>query len=138
MLRHYETTLILDAELPDESVEEFVGRTTEIIQNNQGEMLHRENWGRRRLAYEINKQRRGNYVFIAYKAAPTVVRAVEKAFRVADEVIKFLTVKLEAGAVAALEGRIAAQATKSAEESAAPADAAPVKAEAPAETAQEA
>jgi len=59
------------------------------------EMLKFEDWGKKKLAYEIKKQKRGHYAFFQFKGAPAAVSELERTYKMTDAVIKFLTVKLE-------------------------------------------
>ena len=67
----------------------------DVVAKQGGEMTKFEDWGKKKLAYEINKQKRGHYAFFQFKAAPTAVAELERTYKMTDSVIKFLTIKLE-------------------------------------------
>ncbi len=90
----YEKIVILDPNLDDTSAEETVGKIKDIIINKGGEILKTENWGRRRLAYELNKHQKGNYILLLFKSPPATITDLERLCKVTDSVIKFMVVKL--------------------------------------------
>lgn len=91
----YENVIILNAALPDEEIGNSVQKVREIITATGGEFLKADLWGRRKLAYEINKQTRGFYVLVLIKAAAATVKKLEEHFKVTDTVIKYMFIKLE-------------------------------------------
>lgn len=90
----YETIYILLPDLDDAAVEAAKGRVTETIAAAGGRVYRRENWGRKRLAYTVAKQQRGNYQLVQYVAGAQAVADLERLFRLDEAFIKFLTVKL--------------------------------------------
>lgn len=93
-MREYETTFIAKAELSDDAVRQLSERTAAIIERHKGIILINQIQGRQTLAYRIEKQAKGNYVFFDYVSAnPQVVDDIERALRFDEGVLKFLTVK---------------------------------------------
>ena len=90
----YENVMILDPNLDDTAAEETAGKIRDVITKQGGEILKKENWGRRKLAYELNKHQKGNYVFLLFKAKPSTILDIEKLYKVLDPVIKFMVVRL--------------------------------------------
>jgi small subunit ribosomal protein S6 len=90
----YEKIVIIDPNIDDTAAEETVGKIKDIIINKGGEILKTENWGRRRLAYILNKHQKGNYVLILFKSPPATIMDLERFCKVTDSVIKFMVVKL--------------------------------------------
>jgi len=90
----YETIYILLPDLDDEAVEAAKGRVIEIVTATGGRVFRRESWGRKRLAYTVAKQQRGNYQLIQYVGDGKTVADLERLFRLDDAFIKFLTIKL--------------------------------------------
>jgi small subunit ribosomal protein S6 len=136
----YETIVIFDASLGDEATEAAIAKVAELITSGGGEILKTDVWGRRRMAYEINKHTRGNFVLYLHRSPSDLILKLEKSFKVNDQVIKFMNVRLEkkqsAAAVraaeAAAEAPVEAPAAETAEAPAA--EAAPAAgAESPAE-----
>jgi len=93
-MNYYEDMVILDAALDDAAVEETVQRIKDVIVKQGGEILKSENWGRRKLAYELNKHQKGNYVLLLFKAPSSTIAELEKLSKVVDSIIKFMVVKL--------------------------------------------
>jgi small subunit ribosomal protein S6 len=90
----YEKIIIIDANLDDAAADESVAKIKDVITNQGGEILKTENWGRRKLSYELNKHQKGNYVFLLFKAPPTTILEIEKLCKITDTIIKFMVVKL--------------------------------------------
>lgn len=90
----YEKIVILDPDLDDSAAEETVGKIKDIIINKGGEILKTENWGRRKLAYELNKRQKGNYVLLLFTSPPATITDLERFCKVTDPVIKFMVVKI--------------------------------------------
>jgi small subunit ribosomal protein S6 len=93
-MSYYEKVVIFDTNLDDSAVEETVGKMKDVIVRQGGEILKSENWGRRKLAYELNKHQKGNYILLLFKAPPATIIELEKLCKVLDSVIKFMVVKL--------------------------------------------
>jgi small subunit ribosomal protein S6 len=91
----YESIFIINANLTDEETAAVIKKMQDVVVKQNGEMLKFEDWGKKKLAYEINKNKRGHYAFFQFTAGPTVVKELERTYKLTDSVIKFLTVKLE-------------------------------------------
>lgn len=91
----YESIFIINPNLPDEETAGVIKKMQDVVAKQGGEMLKFEDWGKKKLAYEIKKHKRGHYAFFQFKAAPTAVSELERTYKLTDSVIKFLTVKLE-------------------------------------------
>ena len=122
-MRHYETTYILRPGLGEEQFTEIINRTNAIITDDGGAVIHLDRWGIKRLAYEINKEIQGYYIYLNYAAPGKTVDEIERIFRIDDKVLRYLTVKLgenmNAEAIEAEKQRIADYAARAAEKSAA-------------------
>ena len=93
--REYETTYILRPNTPNEGVAEVNARIRGIIEGMGGKILKVDNWGKRRLAYEVAKERKGIYLYWQYLAQPGTVEETERNLRMLDSVIRYLTVKVD-------------------------------------------
>ncbi|HRC54472.1 MAG: 30S ribosomal protein S6 [Myxococcales bacterium] len=93
--REYETIYILRPNTPNEQVAEVNTRVKGIIEGMGGKILKVDNWGKRRLAYEVAKERKGIYLYWLYLASPGVVEETERNLRMLDSVIRYLTVKVD-------------------------------------------
>jgi small subunit ribosomal protein S6 len=93
-MNFYETLIILDPNLDDKSTENAIERIKELVIRGGGEVLKSENWGRRKLAYELKKRKDGIYVLLVFKSPPDAIVELERFYRFFDPVIKFLIIKL--------------------------------------------
>ena len=93
--REYETTYILRPNTSNEGVAEVNIRIKGVIEGMGGKVLKVDNWGKRRLAYEVAKERKGIYLYWLYLAQPGVVEETERNLRMLDNVIRYLTVKVD-------------------------------------------
>lgn len=98
----YENTVILNPSLTEEELKSAAEKITDLITNSGGEVLKTDVSGKRRLAYELNKQKFGFYVLFLFRAPSSTVRKIEDYFKVFDPVIKFMVIKLGKKQVAAL------------------------------------
>ncbi len=99
MLNHYETVFIITPVLSDPQMKETVQKFKNLIFDNQGEIVHEEEWGLKKLAYPIQKKTTGFYALIEYKAKPEFIAKLETEFRRDERIIRFLTVKLNKFAI---------------------------------------
>lgn len=91
----YETMYILRPDLGEELTEAAIAKYQKILRDNNADPVDTQHRGKRRLAYELGKYREGIYIQMNYKAEGHVVAIVERAMRLSDEVIRYLTVKQE-------------------------------------------
>jgi len=94
-MQAYETMFIARPDLEEEKLQALVDKFTQLIVDHQGEVVKVDLWGKRRLAYEVEKFREGIYVLINFKAAPDFVQELERIYRITDEVLRYLVVKQE-------------------------------------------
>lgn len=123
-LRQYETTFIVNASLDDVQVDGVISRVQETITKNGGTVSSLNKWGRKRLAYSINKRTNGFYVNIEFEAAGTLLTPLERTFQLDEMILRHLTVVLDKKAIAA---RAAAQAASALITEEKPAAAVPVR-----------
>lgn len=93
--REYETIYILRPNTPNEGVAEVNTRIKGVIEGMGGKVIKVDNWGKRRLAYEVAKERKGIYLYWQYLAQPGIVEEAERNLRMLDNVIRYLTVKVD-------------------------------------------
>jgi small subunit ribosomal protein S6 len=89
----YETMYILRPDLNDEVVDEAIGQFQSIVQEEGAEILETQHRGKRRLAYEIQNHREGIYIQMDYVGPGTVIAKLERAMRLSESVLRYLTVK---------------------------------------------
>jgi small subunit ribosomal protein S6 len=94
-MRRYETIFIASPTLTDEQAEELVRQFEGIIAEQGGELLKTEKWGRKKLAYEVQKFSEGYYTLFDLNAGPTLIAELERRFRNHDSVIKYLSVRMD-------------------------------------------
>lgn len=89
----YETMYILRPDLGDEAVDQAIERYQSILREGGAEIIETQHRGKRRLAYEINKNREGIYVQMNFQASGNQIAPMERAMRLNDDVIRYLTIK---------------------------------------------
>ena len=93
-MRKYETLFILRPSIEEEKKNELLEKFKGIIAAD-GEVEKVEEWGNRKLAYEIEKLREGYYVLVNFKANTDLPKELERNFKIADDVIRYIIVNLE-------------------------------------------
>ncbi len=96
----YETMYILRPDLGDDAVDAAISKYQTILRDGGAEILETQHRGKRRLAYEIKKHREGIYIQMNYKSPGAQIAIMERAMRLSDEVIRFMTVTQEEPKVA--------------------------------------
>jgi small subunit ribosomal protein S6 len=94
-MRRYETIIIIDPDTPEEGQTSLIEKTVDIIPAQNGISILVDDWGVRKLAYEVKKKNRGHYVRFDYCGSGELVNELERSFRIDDRVIKYMTVLLE-------------------------------------------
>lgn len=93
-MRHYEVVLIVHPDQSDQVVG-MVERYIKLVQDNEGTIHRLEDWGRRQLAYPIDKIHKAHYVLMNIECDSAVVEEIETAFKFNDAVLRYLTVKMK-------------------------------------------
>ena len=94
-MRRYETIIIVDPDLPAEEREPVLQRVADVVKQGDGYLALTDEWGARKLAYEIKKKDRGYYIRFDFCGAGAVVDEMERFFRIDDRVMKYMTVLLD-------------------------------------------
>ena len=94
-MRIYEELFIAKPDVADEEVDQFVEQLRTHLTTAGATVDKIEKWGKRRLAYKVDKYREGTYVLLQFSAGPETVKELERRLRVSDLVIKFLTVRID-------------------------------------------
>lgn len=92
----YELALVVNAKIEDEAREAVVEKAKGYVTRYGGTVTEVEEWGKKRLAYEVQKMREGFYYFIQFEADATCPAEVERHVRIMDNVMRYLVVKKEA------------------------------------------
>ena len=93
-MRRYETFVIIDPDLSQEQREPLIGRVEELITQMDGFLVFADDWGERKLAYNIKKKGRGYYLRFDYCGLAPLVNEIERFFRIDDRALKYMTVLL--------------------------------------------
>ena len=88
-MNSYEMITILNSNVTDETKDAFVAKVNELI----GSETKVEDWGRKKLAYEINKQKEGYYLMFTYSSNPANIKEIERVLRLNDSVLKHMVIK---------------------------------------------
>ena len=94
MLYLFEFFLIVNPNLEEESVKNLIKKFSDLI-NTDGTVASVEEMGKRKLAYEIKKQKEGFYIVFKFEAKPELISELERNYRITDEVMKFIVIKEE-------------------------------------------
>ncbi len=125
-MQKYETTIVVDSLVKAEDLQATVTKVETFITNNGGSISSIEEWGKKRLAYEINRKQYGSYYHIQFEGPGSLPQLLEREYRLEESVLRYLTVKTPSHI-------LRAQAKKAASESASAAVAEPVVEEAAAD-----
>ena len=93
-MNKYESVIIINPNIEAEGVKALVDKFSGLI-NANGNVISVEEIGKKKLAYEIKKNKEGNYIVFKFEANPNLISELERVYRITDEVIKFIVVKEE-------------------------------------------
>jgi small subunit ribosomal protein S6 len=94
-MRRYETITIIDPDLSEEERKPVLDRISELIPQQDGFLVMIDEWGSKKLAYDIKRKSRGYYVRFDFCGTGTLLDEMERFFRIDDRVLKYMTVLLE-------------------------------------------
>ncbi len=94
-MRRYELMLVFRPDAPDERIAAIIDRTTRQITADGGQIVKVAPWGRRRLAYPIDRHREGAYHIVVFEAPTTVIAELERGILITEEVLRHLVVRQE-------------------------------------------
>ena len=97
-MRRYETFVIMDPDLSQDQRDQVIQRVEELISQMDGFLVFTDDWGERKLAYDINKRARGYYVRFDFCGLSPLVNEIERFFRIDDRALKYMTVLLDKAA----------------------------------------
>jgi small subunit ribosomal protein S6 len=103
-VRRYELMLVFRPDAPDERLSAIIDRTTRQITADGGQIVKVAPWGRRRLAYPIDRQREGSYHIIVFEAPSPAISELERSLLITEEVLRHLIVRQERPAKALRAG----------------------------------
>ena len=94
-MKRYETIVIIDPDLSKEAEAPIFDRVNDLIPQYEGFLIETDDWGTKKLAYEIKKKSRGHYVRLDFCGDGALIQEMERFFRIDDKVMKFMTVLLD-------------------------------------------
>ena len=95
-MRQYETAFLISPNVPEEETEKFILQMADIVSKKKGKMIKQDVWGKRKLAYPIQKFDEAVYVFFHYEGEPGIPTELERRFKQTESVVRYLTVRKEA------------------------------------------
>ena len=93
-MNKYESVIIINPTVEEEAVKALVTKFTDLI-NTNGKLEKVDDLGKKKLAYEIKKQKEGLYIVFYFEANPELIAELERVYRITDEVMKFIVVRQE-------------------------------------------
>ena len=134
-MKRYETIVIIDPDLSKDAETPIFERLNDLIPQYNGFLIETDDWGTKKLAYDIKKKNRGHYVRLDYCGDGALIQEMERFFRIDDKVMKFMTVLLDENAdLDAIKADLAEKAAAAAEQAATAEKAAAEKADVAVET----
>ena len=103
-MRRYELMLVLRPDVADDKAQAVIDRTTRQISAGGGQIVKVAPWGRRRLAYQIDRYREGSYHIVLFEAPPEAIVEMERILLITEEVIRHLVTRVERPVRAARAG----------------------------------
>ena len=91
-MNNYESIIIINPNVEEEKMKALIERFTTLI-NSDGKLEKVDELGKKKLAYEIGKNKEGNYVVFDFTANPGLIAELERNYRITDEIIKFIVIK---------------------------------------------
>ncbi|MBI2645541.1 MAG: 30S ribosomal protein S6 [Deltaproteobacteria bacterium] len=95
MTTNYETVYITDPNISEAKLGELNTKLSEIVKRFQGKVNGIEDWGSRRLGYDIKKQNTGHYVLFHFTAESGAIAEIEHTLKLRDDILKQMTIRLE-------------------------------------------
>jgi small subunit ribosomal protein S6 len=102
-MRVYESAILINAALDDEAIKNIIERIKETITTNGGEILEIDDWGRKRLAYQVKKSKIGYYVIFRFNSQPDIVPKLERYYQLDETILRYLTISLSKDALEQIE-----------------------------------
>lgn len=95
-MNKYELAVVVSAKIEDDARTEIIEKVKALVERFGGQISEVDEWGKRRLAYEIQKMKEGYYYFVRFEADSTAPAEIESRLRIMDNVLRFLCVRQEA------------------------------------------
>lgn len=101
----YETAVIINAALDDAQIDSIIAKIKDTFESNGGEVIRFDNWGRKRLAFTVNKSKIGYYAIFLFKAPSTLISKLERLYKLEEQILRFLTIQLDDDALETLQNK---------------------------------
>jgi small subunit ribosomal protein S6 len=92
---YYESIFIVRPSLTDDDTTKLIDKMKGVLEKTGASLQRLENWGKKKLAYEVKRERKGTFVYMYFTAKGDVVSELERAYRLEDSILKFMTIRLE-------------------------------------------
>ncbi|NLP11963.1 30S ribosomal protein S6 [bacterium] len=109
-MRTYETVIVIDSLLKPEEIDSIINKYERFISANGGKVSSMDRWGKRRLAYEINKRQYGFYVLIRFEGPSAMIKQLDREYRLNESLLRTKIIKLDDKALKVLMQQTAAAA----------------------------
>lgn len=93
-MNKYESVIIINPSLEEQGMKDVITKFTDLI-NKDGKVENVEEVGKKKLAYEIKKQKEGTYLLFNFEAKPDSIQELERVYRITDDIMKFIVVRKE-------------------------------------------
>lgn len=94
-MKRYETIYIANPNLEDDALKEVVAKFSDIIEKKRGSIVKIDDWGKRKLAYEVKRFDKGHYVLLDFCGFPEALTELERNLKLDDRILKYMTVKID-------------------------------------------
>lgn len=94
-MQSYESLFVLRPSLSDEDTGKLIEKMKGVLEKSGATIQKLDNWGKKKLAYEVKRERKGTYVYLQFEAPGPAIAELERSYRLEDSILKFLTVKQE-------------------------------------------
>lgn len=99
----YESAVLINAALDDQQIDSILSRIKDFITNNGGQIRELDNWGRKRLAYPVDKSKIGYYAIYRFDAPSDMIAKLERIYSLDEQILRYVTLKLNNDALEQLE-----------------------------------
>jgi small subunit ribosomal protein S6 len=99
----YESAVLINAALDDQQIDLILTKINDVITNNGGQIRELDNWGRKRLAYPVDKSKIGYYAIYRFEAPSDIIAKLERIYSLDEQILRYVTLKLNNDAIEQLE-----------------------------------
>lgn len=94
-MNKYESIYVINPTVEEEGIKALIEKFSGLIVQEGGEVTNIDEWGKRRLAYPVKDHKEGYYVLMNFTAAPDLPQELERVYKITDDIIRYLTIKLD-------------------------------------------